>query len=475
MRASPKSAKHALQILLSSAVLGWLLFIAALYTDAVIETGREIGDAYTFVRPSNYLTFAAILIFAAGALWAKKKLQSISHDAVSVSTLVKSAQRFASTALIIALVLSASTAISVFMQGFFEATNDFNVPVRILNSYLPIVLYTALVVAVLLAGFVFKRHQDPAAIESDIEQPPSSESFANADSNGQSVATTPLPAAQRSIALSFAIPIIAVAIALILGLIVYDVTQTAIEVWIWVLIQALVAAGIITGTFYAKKSLSARPLSAGPPAGPSVGAKNLNFVLSIVFVSVVSLMSLTYGLIAVDQLRVQTDLSIYASEKDPNGLQDSLEMVQFEDMTLQINGSDLQRNSTATMTVEPGGIQIFDAKVDRDGYLWGEEEFPTDIEQGEYTLQLQAESSDGLEMTVELEVIFHDDGTVSLPNGYDANYSEDISRLMPLSASWFFGDLLPAFLLFVLAISVVYTTLLVRNRDHDESEPTTTH
>ena len=56
---------------------------------------------------------------------------------------------------------------------------------------------------------------------------------------------------QRSLAWAYSAPILAIAAALIFGLI-YDITQTALEAWIWVVVRALVAAGIIAGTLFSR-------------------------------------------------------------------------------------------------------------------------------------------------------------------------------------------------------------------------------
>ncbi len=106
-----------------------------------------------------------------------------------------------------------------------------------------------------------------------------------------------LSARQKALGLGYAIPIIAAAIAVIFGLVVYDVTGTSLEAWVWVIIQVIIAAGIILGTRYARLAKAEKPSAPKPRTAWASGAWNLNFVLSIVFGAVVSVMALSSGFV----------------------------------------------------------------------------------------------------------------------------------------------------------------------------------
>lgn len=474
MKASRKTAKRSLKVLLVSSTVSWFLFMLATYSDLTVEAGRTSDelygeDALTVVRFSKYFVFAAIAVFAFGSLWAKKKLQGLPSSNESASTLRKPAQRFANTAIIISLVLAVWSTVIVFFEGFFETSGDVEIVTRIFNSYLPIILYTALTVTVLLAGFVFGRHttpeQDEQTSDPQVRDAPPHQNAVHSAPQASVVTPHQDSVGQRSVALAYAIPIIAAAVALIFGLIVYDVTQTAPEVWVWVIIHTCIAGGIIAGVWYTKKSMTSLRASGLPLSTASVGAKNLNFVLSIIFASIVALMSIGYGLSAVENLRIQPSLSLYAYENEPSSSTGSSELIQFDDMNIEINGTDLERNSVALLTLEPGGNQVIESQVDRDGFLYAGESFPSDIEEGEYALVLTAVGVDGAELKVELDVIFTEDNTVKLPQGYDAYFSDETSQLLPASFKWFVSDFLPAILLHLLVVATVYVTLIVRNRD----------
>src|SRR5699024_8965402 len=89
-----------------------------------------------------------------------------------------------------------------------------------------------------------------------------------------------------------------VAVSLLTGLIVYDLTHTTLETWVWVLIATILAMGIAVGTRNANRAELPK------------GSRGFNSVLTIVFTAVATLMSLTFGATSTDMLRVQPDLSL---------------------------------------------------------------------------------------------------------------------------------------------------------------------
>lgn len=486
--ASRTAAQRTLVTILLSAVVGWGLFVLAIYTDIVVESGLTPEQLYgvdrvDIVRPSKYLIFAAIALVALTAVWAKNRMRAQLASGSPASRLTPAIESFAGSVVIITLVLSAIMALNVFMSSFFDSSSGVDVVIRVLDTYLPIVLFTALAVTVLLAGFVFTRHlprvqfvDQPAGHESaGLADPatlaaPDTAGHTGAATPATAVEATPDPAAQRATALAFTVPIVAVAAALIFGLIVYDLTQNALPVWIWVIVQAGVGAGIVSGTVYAAKALDARRLHLSRPAGASVGAKNLNLVLSIIFAAAVTLMSLGYGASAAEQLRVNTFLSISAYASAPLKENGELDLSEGDEFTVMINGSDLQRNSDVTVTLEPGSTVLLESEVDWEGYLGGEVALPPETESGEYELTLRAQSASGAELEVTLAVTV-DDGVISLPNGMEASTSDQAQQIIAPTLGWVGRDLLPALLMILLAAFSLYVTLNARNRDAFVSEP----
>jgi hypothetical protein len=485
MFASRNSAKSALRVVLFSAVIGWSFFLLANYADYVLEatlSPEELfgSEAFGLIRPSKYLIFAAITAFALGSLLAMKKLQRLRSNADS-SQLAAPALKFATTAVIISLVVSAWAAIGVFLESFFDGSGGVDISTRVLNSYLPIVLYTGLAITVLLAAFVFNRHGTP---EAKTKTEPTNRTKAaphqtepaqinarvgqgHPDPHPEASAPLGNSSAQRALALAYTVPIVAVAVALIFGLIVYDLTQTALEVWIWVLIQSFIAAGIIVGVFFASQSMRTTEGPGTQPPGVNVGAKNLNFVLSIIFSAILALMSLGYGVSAIEQLRVQPSISISAYPDQTVSIDsaDSAELDDPKTIIVMANGFDLQRSSAAEVLLEPGAVRVLSAEADRDGFLSAEADFPSGIDAGDYSLTLRAMNVDGTDLTIAIDAIVGADGNVSFPEGNDAYSAAVAATMIPVSLGWVVSDLLPALLLLLLAATAMYVTLTVRNRD----------
>ncbi|HUH53536.1 MAG TPA: hypothetical protein VLZ31_05780, partial [Microbacteriaceae bacterium] len=305
MKPQNKTAKSALLLILVSSLLSWLFYVIALWSEIAVTSGLTSEQLYGenskhFVSPSSYLIFVALAILAFGSLVAKKKILKSRFASQTQTKLSQAVEYFASTIIIIALALSVIAAIVGFMANFFSYGEKEAAVIRIFDAYVPIVLYTALVVFVLLAGFVFTKASAPNVASAKhatqtITPSPTNDATVAAPTEVATQQANNVPTSQRSVGLAFTIPIITVAIALILGLIVYDITGTSIEVWIWVIIQAIVAVGIVLGTLYAVKSIQAQRAAGKPEGGAAVGSQVLNLVLSIVFASVITLMSLGYS------------------------------------------------------------------------------------------------------------------------------------------------------------------------------------
>ncbi len=283
-------AKKAIALPLLGLMVAWVFFGLAQYFDLLQNEAMNQGQvtyidgqvAPEYVHASVYLFLIAITAFSLAALFGQAWAIKARIEQGESNRLARAAQRFATLCVVIGLAFGAIFAIGNFMSAFnrFGGSND-NLMVRVFDVYLPIVLATAVVVFVILRGFVFR--QDLHEIKDDSKKG--------------------LSDAQKALGLGYAVPILATAVAIIFGLVVYDVTRTELQVWIWVIIQLIVATGIVAGTRFAAKAKSAKPAQPKPRTALAAGAASLNFVLSIVFAGVVSIMSFVYLGTAISKLQ----------------------------------------------------------------------------------------------------------------------------------------------------------------------------
>ena len=279
--------QKAIALPLLGEVWGWLFFVAAIYANqAQNPPYRQIAvytpdSANEYVHIGTYLFLIAIAGFSVAALAGQRMAISARAELGESNSLARAAHRFGNLSVVVALAFGAIYAIGNFMSAFgYGPSNAQNILIRLADVYLPILLATALVVVVILRAFVFG-----AGDHTEGEK----------DKRG-------LTEAQKALGLGYAMPIITTAFAIIFGLIVYDVTKTMLQVWVWVLIQVIVVGGVVQGTRFAAK---AKQGVIRPPKERRVlaaGAAALNFVLSIVFGGVVSIMAFSYGSAAVDKL-----------------------------------------------------------------------------------------------------------------------------------------------------------------------------
>lgn len=279
------NSKRAILAPLIGLVIGWTLFMFAIYSELFIferydDQGMYLGPEEV-VRPSTYLFLAGIVVFGLAALYGQRLALRAREAAGPENLLARAAHRFGNLTVIISLVGGAIYAIGNFLDAFTRYGNrEDNLLVRLLDVYLPILLATALVVYILLRAFVFRKQVAKGAKKEKMSE------------------------SERALGLGYAVPIIFTAIAIIFGLVVYDVTRTDLQVWVWVVIQVIIAIGILLGTRFSTKAKSAVAAPPKPKATLAAGAANLNFVLSIVFAGAVSIMSFGFGAAAIDKLRV---------------------------------------------------------------------------------------------------------------------------------------------------------------------------
>lgn len=276
--------KQALLLPLLGLTLAWLSLMSAIWSDLFEPQANygENGQLLTEPRVplSIYIILLGITLFGLLALMGQRKVLAI--RSTQDSPLAKSVHRATNLAVILSLIAGAGYAIGNFLGAFnvFDS-RDASPLVRIFGVYVPIVLATVFVVFVILFAFVFRKDApDLASTEHDDER----------------------RQLQRYVGLAYASPIIGTAIAVILGLVVFDVTRTELNVWIWVVIQAIIATSILVGTRFAARVRLAKPL-APKRRETGLAAVNLNLVLAIVFGVVVVSMAFSYGGDAISSLR----------------------------------------------------------------------------------------------------------------------------------------------------------------------------
>lgn len=292
-------AKKAVALPLLGLLVAWLAFMGAALADLYVPQpsydnfGNPIaGQDVVHVAP--YLFLVGISAAAIASLISQRWAISARKENGEAHKLSLAALRFANLGIILGLAAGTIFAIGTFMGAFnsYSGRGD-NLLYHFLNTYAPILLATGLVVYVVLAAFVFD-HQEK---NTDGTKPKMSE-------------------AQKALGLGYAIPILATAVAIIFGLVVYDVTRTNLEVWIWVIIITIVAAGVVFGTRFANKAKSIKPAPPKVRTALAAGAANLNFVLSIVFGAVVTIMSFSFGQSAISKLQTWPQPPINCKDTD---------------------------------------------------------------------------------------------------------------------------------------------------------------
>ena len=277
-------AKRSIISPLVGLVVGWALFMFAFYANLFVvpvfdSQGYWVSEP-ELVRPSTYLFLAGVVVFGLASLYGQRLALRARELAGPEHLLARAAHRFTTLTVIIGLVGGAIYAIGNFL-GAFNAYGDRreNLLVRLFDVYVPILLATALVVYILLRAFVFRK----ATVKGSKKQKMSE--------------------SEKALGLGYAVPIIFTAIAIIFGLVVYDVTRTDLQVWVWVVIQVIIGSGVLLGTRFSRRAKAAKAAAPRPRATLAAGAANLNFVLSIIFGAVVSIMAFAFGGSAVDKLR----------------------------------------------------------------------------------------------------------------------------------------------------------------------------
>ena len=281
-----KLSKQSILTPLIGLALGWTLFMFAIFSDLFVvpiynSQGMYLGESQ-IVKASTYLYLLGIVVFGLLSLRGQQLALHARELSTPEAALPRAAHRFTNLTVVVSLVGGSIYAISNFLNAFtgFFANEEVNLLVRLFDVYIPIVLATILVIYILLRAFVYRKQNVRAAKKKGPSE------------------------SEKALGLGYAIPILFTAVAIIFGLVVYDITRTDLQVWVWVVIQVIVAVGILLGTRFSNKAKSSK---AAPPRVRqtlAAGAANLNFVLSVIFGTTVSLMSFSFGASAIESLRV---------------------------------------------------------------------------------------------------------------------------------------------------------------------------
>ena len=445
-------AKRALLIVLSSIVGAWLLVMVATFSDLFVQPiyvdGVYRGDDPA-IRASTYLFVGAVAIVSAATLVAQRLAIRARVNAGPHALLPRATHRFTTLMIVISLAFAAIFGISVFVQSFPGGREQAEVGVRLFTTYLPIILYTAIIVTVLLVGFVFRGDKLPKASAGG------DGATAQPEASGEGKASD-----SRALGGAYAVPIIAAAVALIFGLVVYDITQTRLELWIWVIIQIIVGVGIVAGTVFAARAISQEVDHTSSRARITRSSGILNFVLSIVFVAIVLGMGFGSGASSIESLRISPQLyvEVYPGATDTIG-----------DVMVSANGWDLSPDTEVTVSLDQTAEVLISGTVGQFRDFYGQQELPDSLLPGDYRITGTATGIDGKQLTSSLRFTVRDDLTVELKSLMGVQWAETTPTIMPVDWSWGVRDMLPAITMLLIGLVTAYVTITARNRE--EADP----
>jgi len=241
------------------------------------ETGKLIAGTDSVLRPSTYVFLVALVALALFTALAFRSADVQLANGVPGALPVF---RFTTVGVIVSLVSLAIFAISLFFASFNEFRGRSGIVEQLLGVYLPIILAAAACIFALLAVTVYRK-------SNATEQKPDPEQ----------------KRAKREAALAFIYPIVGTTLALIIGLVVYQARRENPQVWVWVLILAIVASSIVAGSIYAARTRAHNARAVTRPVRvPGTAALNLNFALVVIFVVVVTIMAFSFGIAAIAEL-----------------------------------------------------------------------------------------------------------------------------------------------------------------------------
>lgn len=280
-----KNVRLGLVLPLVGLTVAWVSMMVASFMDlgANYYTSTGYPDP-AGVKVSTYVVLLGLAITSGLALWGFK-LADAEH-LKSETPLVRATFRFTGLTIVLALAFDVIFAFTTFISSF-NSNGVFNgapptLLERFLGVYLPIILVAGLIVFVLLQATLFRKSSTVKGTE-----------------------TKGMSETQKALAIGYALPIIGTAVAVIIGIAVFDAQRTSLQTWTWFVILLVVGTSIVFGTRFAAKAKLAKPVVRAPRVVGAAGAVTLNYVLSVVFAGVVSIMSFALGSGAVSGLANQ--------------------------------------------------------------------------------------------------------------------------------------------------------------------------
>ena len=181
------------------------------------------------------------------------------------------------------------------LSAFFASFNDFagsrsGITDQLTGVYIPIIFAAAVAVFLILSATVYRKSEATVG-----------------------KATPEQKRAKREAALAFIYPIVGTTLALLIGLTVYQASRQNPQVWVWVIILAIVGGSIALGSIYAARTKAHGASQEKPKKVAGTAALNLNLVLVVVFVVVVTIMSFGFGIAAIAELRSQVYFDVGAN------------------------------------------------------------------------------------------------------------------------------------------------------------------
>jgi MFS family permease len=185
------------------------------------------------------------------------------------------------------------------LSAFFASFNDFSgsrsgIQDQITGVYIPIILAAVVAVFLILSSTVYRKSESTVGKASPEQK-----------------------RAKREAALAFVYPIVGTTLALLIGLTVYQASRQNPQVWVWVLILAIVGGSVVLGSIYAARTKAHGASKAKPKKEPGTTALSLNFVLVVVFVVVVTVMSFGFGIAAITELSQWRENGNYIKDITP--------------------------------------------------------------------------------------------------------------------------------------------------------------
>jgi MFS family permease len=292
-----KTLKLATAFVLIGLTTAWFGFIAANYV-GLYEAPQYNSDGYLWfgyeqlTKPSTYI-FLVALVLLAGFSGKAYRMADVLVSKKTPGALP--VFRFASVGVIVSLVSLVIFALSAFFASF----NDFSgsrsgIQDQITGVYIPIILAAVVAVFLILSSTVYRKSESTVGKASPEQK-----------------------RAKREAALAFVYPIVGTTLALLIGLTVYQASRQNPQVWVWVLILAIVGGSVVLGSIYAARTKAHGASKAKPKKEPGTTALSLNFVLVVVFVVVVTVMSFGFGIAAITELSQWRENGNYIKDITP--------------------------------------------------------------------------------------------------------------------------------------------------------------